>query len=339
MAMKLEGTVPDVYGSSVIFDGLNVMKLTPQNIDAAIAAGVSAIHYTAVRLKHGTLELALKDIARVHSEIEASGGKAFVAWDSADIRRAKKEGKLAVILGLQDSKPVALDLSYVRIFAELGIRIIQITYNYQGVVGSGCMEPRDSGLTKFGRTFLAEMAKHGVIPDISHCGPQTSLDAIEFSERPVLCTHSNPKGFVDCPRNKADAILEQLAKRGGVVGVASYSGMVYRGNHKRPTIHDVLDAYDYAIKLVGAENVAIGSDTCEGLFTLDEWNQFAGRVTYPELTDSLGEWYQFDTWFAEGLEGLAETPNIAIGLAQRGHSQNSMVGIFGENLLRVMDKY
>ncbi len=330
---------PRVYADSLVFDGLNVMKLTPENVDAAIAAGVHAIHYTAVRLKHGDLPLALKDISRVHKEIEATGGRAYVAWSVEDIRRAKSEGRLAVVLGLQDSKPVAADLAYVKIFAELGIRIIQVTYNYQGVVGTGCLEQNDSGLTKFGRAFVEEMARYDVIPDISHCGPQTSRDVIDLCDRPILCTHSNPKGFCSAPRNKDDAILEKLSSKGGVVGIAAYSGMVYRGNRQRPTIADVLDAYEYAVRLLGEQYVAIGSDTCEGLFTREEWEQFAGRVTYPELTDSLGDWYDFDTWFAEGLEGLGQTPDIARGLLARGFSDAHIRPILGENLLRVMQAY
>lgn len=325
------------YRQSVVVDALSAMKVSLANVDQARAVGLSAVHLTAVRPRHD-LKPALLDIAAVREFIDANPDKLLLAKSAAEIHEAKKSGRLAVVMGLQDSKPIRDDLALLRTLYDLGVRIVQLTHNTQNYIGTGCLEP-DHGVTRFGRKVIAEMNRLGLIIDIAHCGPKTSLDAIEISERPVLCSHANPKAISASPRNKSDEVIERLAARGGVIGIASWSPMTYRGNGKRPTLSDVLDCFDHAIRLVGSDHVGIGTDLCDGLYTSEqEWlGNHGPQGTYPEVTGGLGSWYGFETWYAEGMASMADLPNLARGLMARGHKVADVQKILGVNVLRVID--
>lgn len=325
-----------LHHDSLVIDGLSVMALTPPNIDEALEAGLDAIHFTSVRPRHD-LAPALKDIAAARDAIDRYSGKLVLAKTADDVRAAKASGRLGIVLGLQDPKPIRDDLAYLRTLADLGVRVVQLTHNTQNYIGTGCLEP-DHGLTRFGRKVVAEMNRLGILVDIAHCGVKTSLDAIECSELPVLCTHSNPKAVVDSPRNKPDEVFEKLAKKKGVAGIACWSPMTYRGNGKRPTLSDMLDCFDHVLRLVGPDHVAIGTDMCEGLYTSkEEWQANHGPSgNYPEVTGTLGSWYGFETWYAEGIDRMAKIPDITSGLLARGHAPDSVRKVLGESFLRVL---
>jgi membrane dipeptidase len=325
-----------LHHESLVVDGLSVMALTPKNIDEALGAGLDAIHFTSVRPRHD-LAPALKDIAAAREAIDANSNKLMLARTADDVREAKTSGRLGIILGLQDPKPIRDDIAYLRTLADLGVRVVQLTHNTQNYIGTGCLEP-DHGLTRFGRKVVAEMNRLGIIVDIAHCGPKTSLDAIECSERPVLCSHSNPRAIVASPRNKPDEVFERLAAKGGVAGIACWSPMTYRGNGKRPGLADMLDCFDHVLRLIGPDHVAIGTDMCEGLYTSkEEWQANHGPSgNYPEVTGQLGSWYGFETWYAEGIDHMVHIPNITSGLLERGHSVDATRKVLGENILRVL---
>jgi membrane dipeptidase len=327
--------IPAIYQDSIIVDACNVMALTNENFVKSRDTGLTAIQYTGARPAHDLLP-ALKDLANVRDTIDSTADLVSLALSADDIREAKVAGRFAIILALQNPKPIGDDLSLLRVFADIGVKVIQLTYNTQNYIGTGCVEP-DQGLTRFGRKVVSEMNRLGILIDVGHCGPKTSLDAIECSERPVISSHSNPKAICNSCRNKSDEVIEQLAKSGGVMGIASWSPLTYRGNDRRPTIEDMLDCFDYAIKVAGVDHIGLGSDMCEGLFTSEEvWEAKHGHQgLYPEVTGVLGNWYCFDTWYAEGVESVAQLPSVAQGLLDRGHSEATVRKIIGENYLRV----
>ena len=328
--------IPLIYQESIVIDACNVMALTDDNLAKARDTGLTAIQYTAVRTAHD-LTPCLKDLARVREIIDAHP-EVLVALNSNAIRVAKSSGQFAVILGLQNPKPIGDDLSVLRTLADIGVRNIQLTQNTQNYIGTGCLEA-DYGLTRFGRKVVAEMNRLGILIDIGHCGPQTSLDAIQCSEYPVISSHSNPKAVCNSYRNKNDEIIERLAKKGGVMGIASWSPMTYRGNGRRPTISDMLDCFDYALKVAGPDHVALGSDLCDGLYLSREaWEgQHGPKGAFPEITGELGDWYTLDTWYAEGVESITQLPNVAQGLLDRGHDEAIVHKVLGENFMRVFE--
>lgn len=327
-----------LYRKSIVIDCLNGSALTPAVIARLRAAKVTALNLTAVQIGQD-FRGALSDLAKLAETVERHSKDLVIAREAGDIRRAKAEGRTAILIGLQDAEPVGRDLERLRLFAELGVRVIQLTHNRQNYIGTGCAE-RDSGLTRFGRKVVEEMNRLGLVIDLSHCGPQTTLDAIEVSALPVACTHSNPRAIADSLRNKEDAVIRRLAAREGLIGIATWAPIVYRGNGRRPALSDVLDCFQYAIDLVGPQSVAIGSDLCEEASpTPEDWARVYGPGgSYPEITGGLGAWYGFETVNAEGLDTITDLPDLVAGLAERGLSPAELRGIMGENFLSLFER-
>ena len=265
----------------------------------------------------------------------------FVLWERAidensdilmrvhgvdDILAAKSQGKVGIIYGFQNATPIEDELAYVKVFRTLGIRIIQLAYMYQNLVGAGCLEPRDPGLSAFGRDLVRELNHRHVAVDLSHCGVRTTIEALEVSERPVLFTHANPRAVVDTPRNKTDEALRLLAERGGVVGAVTFPTFVAKQN---PTLDDWLHHVDYLVELVGEDHVSIGTDFVEG---------------QPEgfLDRGLGRYVpagMVPTWpwiYPDGIRTVDDFPNITAGLLKRGYKPETIAKILGGNLVRVL---
>ena len=181
------------------------------------------------------------------------------------------------------------------------------------------------------------MNRIGIMIDVAHCGPRTTMEAIELSAAPVICSHANPSAVCRSFRNKSDDIIRGLAARGGIIGIAFWTPITYRGNGLRPTLADVLDCFDHALKLVGPEHVAVGSDLCEeALPTREAWADIYGpRGTYPEITGGLGDWYGYDSIIATGLETADLLPCIAPALSSRGHDDATVRKILGANFQRL----
>jgi len=176
----------------------------------------------------------------------------------ADIERAHKEGKKAIILNLQSMEHIGKDINMVELNYMQGFRIMQLTYNKKIAVGTGCIAVRDRGLTEFGIEVVHKINELGAIVDISHCGPQTSIDALENSKDPIIASHTSAKNLYDHARGKDDDFLKALAEKGGYIGVYAVPGFLT--SNATTTIDDWLDHVDYIVNLVGIDYVGIGSD-------------------------------------------------------------------------------
>ena len=185
----MRGDTPQL-SERIYIDGLMGGILTPRVIERLVGSGLTAINLTAVRIG-ATIEQCLTDIAGVREIIDSNSRHLQLVTSAADIRRAKAAGRVGIIIGMQDTEPIGRNLYMLRVLKEIGVRIIQITHNRQCHVGAGCLD-RDIGLSRYGTDLVAEMNRLGLVIDLSHCGPQTTLDAIRCSAAPVLCTHANP---------------------------------------------------------------------------------------------------------------------------------------------------
>ncbi len=232
---------------------------------------------------------------------------------AADLTRAKAERRTGIILGFQNSDHFRSpeDVPY---FYSLGQRVSQLTYNAVNLVGSGCTEPKDNGLTDFGLKVIAEMNRVGMAIDVSHTGDCTTRDAIEASRRPVLITHSNCRALNPHPRCKPDEAIRLMAAKGGVFGITGIRRFV-RGDEPT-TVEDVLNHFDYAARLVGVEHVGIGSDT-----DLD------GRDHRP------GTRIRMDI---DGLDQPLRIYELTEGLVRRGYSNRSIHLMLGANFQRAL---
>ena len=310
--------------------------LTPRVIERLTGSGLTAINLTAVRIG-ATIEECLSDLAGVREIIDRNSQHLQLVTNAGDIRRAKASGRVGIVIGMQDTEPIGRNLYVLRILKEIGVRVIQITHNRQCHVGTGCLD-RDSGLSRFGRDLVAEMNRLGLVIDLSHCGPQTTLDAIRCSASPVLCTHANPLVLCPSPRNKSDEIISELAARGGVIGAAGWAPILHRGTRRRPKLSDLADCIDHVVRLVGPDHAGVGSDLCDDLTpTPESWEPSYGPTgSFPEVTAGLGDWYRFDTNMAEGLDTIAQMPKVADVVRSR-HEPAVADKILGLNLLRVFE--
>jgi membrane dipeptidase len=334
---KTDGQGPSAGAvEGIIIDSLMGGVLTPRVIERLAGSGLSAINLTAVRIG-ATLPEALSDLAVVRETIERNSRQLQLATTAADIRSAKATGRVGIVIGMQDTEPIGRNLSVLRTLRDIGVRIIQITHNRQCYVGTGCVEP-DSGLTDFGRQLVAEMNRLGLVVDLSHCGPKTTLNAIRCSSQPIMCTHANPLAVCPSPRNKSDEIITELAARGGVIGMAAWSPILHRGNRKRPRLSDLNTCIDHVLRIAGADHISIGTDLCDDLTpTPESWAPGYGPAgAFPEVTAGLGDWYRFETTMAEGLDTIAQMP--ALIKVVRSRYDPALAGkILGLNFMRVFE--
>ncbi|EJJ31417.1 dipeptidase [Rhizobium sp. CF142] len=251
-----------------------------------------------------------------------------------DIRAAKAENKTGIIIGWQNTSPLEDKLDYVEIFKDLGVGIMQLTYNTQNYSGAGYLEEVDSGLTGFGKEVLAEMNRVGVLCDLSHVGDKTSADVIAQSKSPVCISHILPRALKDVKRNKPDELFVACAEKGGLIGVSLFAPGLAAGNDA--TVEDYLDAMAYIIDLVGEDHVGIGTD-----FSLDRprpgpWLLWANKDK--GTARKLTEFGSVKISKPKGIERMTEMPNLTARMLARGWSEDLILKLLGGNWLRLLDR-
>jgi microsomal dipeptidase-like Zn-dependent dipeptidase len=245
-----------------------------------------------------------------------------------EIHEAVADGVLAVLLGFQNSTMLGDDPEMAGIFADVGIRVVQLTYNISNHLGSSCWEPHDGGLTRVGHRMVAALNGAGVLVDISHVGNRTGMDAVHASAAPIAITHGNPASFCDSPRNKPDDLVAAVAGRGGVVGCTLYPLFMGGADVTRAEYCGMLADL---VGTIGVEHVAIGSDAVLG------WNPDAlgwmrngrwDRATGPAEAPSFPPW---PTWF----DGPRDFGSLSDGLDEAGFSPVDRDLVLGGNWLRL----
>lgn len=326
---RVDAKAMALHTRSIIIQALDFTpeaKFTPTIFPALQASGVTALHLTAAR-PYYTLQEALHALYHYYTVIDTLGAQYIqIGVTADDIRRAKHANRIAVILGLQNTTLIGEHLHLLTILAQLGIRIIQLTYQNRNRVGYGCNEPHDGGLTPFGEHVVTEMNRLGLLIDLSHVGPQTTMDAIDRSSHPCAFTHTCAHALFPHIRNKTDAQLQALADKGGVIGVAAYSPFYHQ--RRRPTLEDYLNQIEYLVDLVGSDHVGMGLDL---VFDRDPAYHAAVKQRYPEVVTS----YHWDTIYPTGLESITHLPHITQGLVTRGYSNRDIKRILGANFLRL----
>ena len=306
----------------------------------ALASGITAVNVTVSgggALATTAFEKTVSTLAFLEREV-AAHASAFVGIRTvADIRRAKSERKIGLIAGFQDTTMLDGDLSRVDLFGNLGVKIIQLTYNVRTLVGDGCLEPADAGLSNFGRQVVARMNERGILVDTSHCGQRTTLDAIAASTKPVAATHSGCKSINDVPRSKTDEQIRKLADKGGVIGIYMMPFLRARG---QPMASDLIAHIEHALKVGGEDAVGIGSDL--STTPLDLTPDFRRmhvefvRLRRRQGISAPGEDEQIYNYVAD-LNVPRRLERIGDALSSRGHGSARIEKILGGNWMRVFD--
>lgn len=321
--------------NAVVVDGLNCAPVTREQMLRTLEGGVTAINLTAVRPPHD-FNTAMSDLARTLTVIEANADVATIPRTARDIEAARAEGKLAIILGAQNSVLVEKDVELLRILQRIGFRILQPTYMERNALGCGVLaKGGDDGLTETGIRWVELMNELRMLIDLSHVGYRTAADVLARSKRPVIFSHSNARALCDSLRNIPDDLIRAAAGTGGTVGATLWPPMVR--HEARPTVDEWAAQIAYMVDLVGIEHVAFGSDLSENRYkTEDEWQaSFGPKGIYPEVTAVLGPWFRFDARLTEDYQSLAHTPRLHDALRRRGFSEDAIDKVMGGNLLRV----
>ncbi len=327
-----------LHKESIIIDSLNVSNWDEREVFAGMhKGGVTASNATIAVWENFTETL--DNIARWYIKFDKYSDIIMPIKTADDVRKAKAEGKSGIIFGFQNSSPVEDDLRRLRVLHELGVRIIQLTYNNANFVGYGHTEPPEFGLSRFGRDFVLECNRLGILVDLSHVGDRTVMDAIEVSQKPVSFTHVGPRALFRNYRNKTDEQLKAVAARGGVVGAVAEGLFLAAGQDS--TLSDYLETIDYMVNLIGADHVGIGPD-----FTAKqskEWFRwlFTGRNTdagtaYPKEFRKTGDIVM--SCHLKDFQTAADFPKLTEALLNRGYSEADVKKIMGENFLHLFQE-
>jgi membrane dipeptidase len=262
----------------------------------------------------------------VHRELEESPDVFQLVLAPGDFEAARAAGKIGIMLGCEGAEPVAPDLSLLRSYHRLGLRVLTLTWHHRNAVGDGVSEPSGSGLSHFGRAVVEEANRLGIVLDVSHAGPQTLADTLELSTAPIVASHSNARALCDHERNLTDDEITAVARAGGVVGVAFLGRFVAPDS---PDIDHVLGHIDHLVALAGADHVAIGPDYTTGGEDLIIGSRRVAGPDQPVHDTTIP--------YASGLETYEELPALTAGLLARGHQPDVVTGILGQNYLRLFE--
>ena len=316
----------------ILIYGLEYCNWNRDLFENAHQAGITAIHATLVYWENTEESFAKikywNDLFKEHYDIITHAKK------TEDIFQAKKNNKLAIIFGFQNSAPIANDIFLVEKFFKEGLRFMQLTYNNQTPLAGGCFEPKDSGVSRFGKAVIEEMNRLGMIVDLSHAGKQTCIDAIDFSSKPVAISHANPSFFHKSIRNIDSDVLQKLAKKNGFIGLSLYP--YHLKNLGKCKVEDFCSMIKELINLIGEDNIGIGSDLC--LNWPDEivmWmrnGKWTKKIDYGEYKDNNPKWPELPNWYSKP----SDLKNLFISMCENNISEKVATKIVGENWLSFM---
>lgn len=252
-----------------------------------------------------------------------------------DILEAKAAGRTGLIYGLQDGVSFEDDPDRLRALWQLGIRVIQPTYNRRNLLGDGCMEPANAGLSRNGIKAIELMNELGILVDLSHCGRQTAADAIAASARPVSFTHSGCFALAEHPRHRTDAEIRAVAEKGGVFGIFI---MPYLSRGAQPTAADVIAHLEHAVNVAGEDHVSLGTDgTISPQELTPEFIEEFRKFTRKRKELGIAAPYETDEgyMFANDLNTSRRLETLSGLLLARGHSEVLVEKVLGGNLLRL----
>ena len=253
----------------------------------------------------------------------------FLGKSFKDIEKANKENKTAIFFGFQNCSPIEDDIGLVEKVHEHGCRFMQLTYNNQSLLATGCYEKLDSGVTNFGKEVIKEMNRVGIVIDMSHSAEKSTYDAIEISEKPIAITHANPFFWHQAKRNKSDQLLKTLSDNDGMLGLSLYPH--HLKDNTNCTLESFCEMTARTAELMGVEKIGIGSDLCLNQpDSVVEWMRngtWAKNKNYGEGSKNKSGFPKQPKWF-EDARGFK---NLENGLKKVGFNEKEINGILGNN--------
>lgn len=313
-----------------LIDGLQYARWSERIFRQMRTGCVDAVHVTITY--HETFRETVLNIERWNRWFERFPDLIFQGRTAEDVTRARETGRTAIFFGSQNPSCIEDDIGLVSVLHTLGLRFMQLTYNNQSLLATGCYEVEDAGLTRMGREVVAEMNRVGLVIDMSHSGERSTLEAIEASTRPIAITHANPAAWHPARRNKSDGVLRALAGSGGMLGFSAYPHHLRGGS--ACTALEFAEMVARTADLMGTEHLGIGTDLCQDQSdSVVEWMR-SGRwtkgVDYGEGSADKPGFPAMPDWFADNRDFGA----IAAALGDLGMTADEVAGIMGGNWRR-----
>ena len=338
------------YRDAIVIDGLCEIE-DPEKVDDKTAlspraaaelreSGVTAFHTTvgAVGNNPESYQKTLETIAKMEAFIAANNSLLTKARGAADISQAKAERKIAIVYGFQDTYCIGPQLERLEFFKDLGVRVVQLTYNKRNLSGDGALEPANGGISDLGRKTVEKIEALNLLLDLSHGGQRLVAEAIAHAKRPMLISHTGCRALHDHPRNVADPELKAMAEKGGVMGVYFMSFLV---PGYKATSADVIRHLEHAINVCGEDHVAIGTDGKSRALVIDEKMRQEQRKFFEERKAkglaAPGEASDnFD--IVAGYNTHLRFRTLADDLAKAGWPGTRVEKILGRNLMRIFQE-
>ncbi len=320
--------------TNYVIDALQYANWSEKIFRQMREGGVDAVHVTIAY--HENFRETVANMEQWTSYFERFPDLIFPGKSGDDVRLARETDRTAIFYGFQNPSPMEDDIRLIEILHTLGARFMQLTYNNQSLLASGCYEANDTGITRMGREVIEEMNRVGLVVDMSHSAERSTLEAMEVSSRPIVITHANPAFWEPALRNKSDAILKGLGETGGMLGFSMYP------HHLKDkgdcTLQGFCEMISRTAEIMGVDHIGLGSDLCQ------------------DHPDSVVEWMRVGRWtkkidYGEGSAGNAGFPsmpewfndnrdfgNVRQVLLDVGFDEEESAKIMGNNCLRFFDE-
>ena len=337
-AEQFPAEIAALYRKSVVVDTLcgpfsgSVDKINAELIDVVSKSGITAINVT---VSERGFDETLRELGELERLVERWPDAFLMVRTQPDIARAKREGKLGLMPGFQYSEFLEQDPTRIETFRNLGVRIMQLTYNNRSIFGDGCLEPGNAGLSKAGLKAVEKMNEIGVAVDLSHSGYRTTSEAIAASKKPVLISHSGCASIYAHPRNKPDEVMRELADKGGYFGVYLMPYLV--ASPAVPTREHVINHVLGALKICGEEHVGIGSDgSIQAVQLTPEQKTAFDEDVARRKQMGIGAPGEDRYPYVPDLNGPDHMEVIAYELQKRGQTSAVIEKVLGANFQRII---
>lgn len=314
----------------MLIDNLQYANWSEKIFRQMRAGGVDAVHVTIAY--HENFRETVLNIEQWNRWFEQYPDLICQAHTAADIDAAKAAGRTAIIFGFQNPSPIEDDIGLVEVLHRLGARFMQLSYNNQSLLATGCYEAEDPGITRMGREVIAEMNRVGMVIDMSHSADRSTIEAAEISTRPIAITHANRASWHPARRNKSDEVIHAVSSRGGMLGFSVYPH--HLAGKSDCTLDSFCTMIAEAANTFGAEHLGIGTDLCQDQpDSIVEWmrvGRWTKKIDYGEGSASDAGFPPMPSWFTDNRD----FDNIRKGLLETTLTSAQVDGIMGDNWYR-----
>lgn len=322
-----------LHRESIVIDGLEYCRWDRDLFERLRAGGVTTVHVTIAYWE--SARETLTRIAEWQRRFVEHADLIRPVFGAEDIRQAKREGRTGILVGAQNCSPIDDELGLIGVMRRLGLLIMQLSYNNQSLLATGCYEDHDPGITRFGREAIREMNRVGMLIDMSHSAERSTLEAIELSARPIVISHANPAFFHPAKRNKSDTVLRALAESGGLLGFSLYPFHLPGGGDC--TLEAFCEMVARSADLMGVEHLGIGSDLClnqpQSVLHWMRNGRWTATPDYGEGSADNAGWPEQPAWF----RSPEDFPRLTDGLLAHGFDAAEVARIIGGNWLRILE--